>query len=70
MSPGLGVSGDCADCTNAGSRADCGALTAAGACAGTVLTWCFDGTATAVDCGTSGLACVADAVGAADCLAP
>jgi len=70
-SPGLGVSGDCSDCTMEGSRGACGAVTAAGTCAGTVLTWCFDGTATAVDCATSGLACAADASGAgADCRAP
>jgi hypothetical protein len=71
MSPGLGVSGDCSDCPMPSSRGDCGALSAAGICEGTVLTWCFDGTATAVDCATSGLTCVADAAGAgADCRDP
>jgi hypothetical protein len=70
-SPGRSVSGDCADCTAASSRGDCGALTAAGACDGTVLTWCFDGTATAVDCTTSGLTCAPDlAGGGADCRDP
>jgi D-alanyl-D-alanine carboxypeptidase len=71
MSPGLGVFGDCSDCTLPSSRADCGALTLAGRCDGNVLAWCFDGTATAVDCAVSGLACAADpADTGADCVDP
>jgi hypothetical protein len=70
MSPGLGVSGDCSDCPFAGSRGDCGALTVAGECDGSVLTWCFDGTATAVDCTTSDLACAVDAAGAGAACGP
>ena len=70
MTPGLGVSGDCADCPMESSRSDCGAasVTAAGACAADVLTWCFDGAVAAVDCTTSGLTCVMGAAGeGADC---
>lgn len=55
--PGLGVSGDCADCPDALSRARCGPLTVAGTCQGTVLAWCFDGAANAVDCSQSHEAC-------------
>jgi LAS superfamily LD-carboxypeptidase LdcB len=66
--PGLGVSGDCSDCTLPASRSDCATVTAAGRCDGAVLTWCFEGTATAaVDCGVSGLICGTDATGTADC---
>jgi len=68
MTPGLGVSGDCSDCTMDGSRSSCDALSADGICNATVLTWCFDGAVAAVDCTTSGLACVSDAAtGSADC---
>ncbi len=73
LTPGLGVSGDCADCPLESSRSDCGAasVTAAGMCAASVLTWCFDGAVTAVDCTTSGLVCGADAAGTgADCRDP
>jgi len=55
--PGLGVSGDCADCPDALSRARCGRLTVAGTCEGTVLSWCFDGAANAVDCSQSHEVC-------------
>jgi hypothetical protein len=66
--PGLGVSGDCADCPLEASRSDCGALTPAGACAASVLTWCFDGAVAAVDCATSGLVCATDPAGtSSDC---
>ena len=66
--PGLGVSGDCSDCTMPASRSDCTGLTAAGRCDDAVLTWCFDGTAAgAVDCAVSGLICGTDATGTADC---
>jgi len=61
--PDLGVSGDCGDCPLPSSRGDCGALTPEGVCDASVLTWCFDGTATAVDCTASGLTCVIDAGG-------
>jgi hypothetical protein len=37
------------------------ALSPSGICRGTVVDWCFDGTATAVDCAASSLACVPDA---------
>jgi hypothetical protein len=71
MTPGLGVSGDCADCPFEASRSDCGALTAAGACEGSVLTWCFDGAIAAVDCTTSGLVCATAAAGpSSDCSDP
>jgi len=66
--PGLGVSGDCSDCTSPGSRSDCTDLTAAGRCDSAVLVWCFDGTAAAaVDCSVSGLICGTDATGTAGC---
>jgi LAS superfamily LD-carboxypeptidase LdcB len=68
--PGLGVSGDCQDCTLPASRSDCADVTPAGRCDGTVLAWCFDGAAAAVDCGVSGLACEVDAAGSADCADP
>jgi len=55
--PGLGVSGDCADCPDALSRARCGALTPAGTCQGTVLSWCYEGAANAVDCSQSNEVC-------------
>jgi hypothetical protein len=71
LSPGLGVSGDCADCPLDSSRGHCGALTAAGVCEANVLRWCFDGAAAAVDCAASGLVCAPDAAGAgADCSDP
>ena len=73
MTPGLGVSGDCADCPLDSSRSDCTAVTAAGACDANVLRWCFDGAAAAVDCTTSSLVCAADAAGqgaGADCVTP
>ena len=68
VSPGLGISGDCADCPLDSSRGDCGALTPAGVCEANVLRWCFDGAAAAVACTASGLACVLDPAGpGADC---
>jgi len=68
--PDLGVSGDCADCPDALSRARCGRLTAAGICQGTVFSWCYDGAANAVDCGQSHEICrVASATGEAMCAA-
>jgi hypothetical protein len=71
MTPDLGVSGDCADCPMPSSRSDCAAVTTAGACTGTVLTWCFDGASAAVDCASSGLVCGPDATGqGADCVDP
>jgi len=68
--PELGRSGDCGDCPLPGSREDCGDATAAGRCDGSVLTWCFAGTRTAIDCGPSGLACGADPAGGATCVDP
>ncbi len=55
--PELGLSGDCADCPDALSRTRCGALTSAGSCQGTVLAWCYDGAANAVDCSQSDEIC-------------
>jgi LAS superfamily LD-carboxypeptidase LdcB len=55
--PDLGVSGNCADCPDALSRARCGALTPAGVCEGPVLSWCYDGAANAVDCSLSDEIC-------------
>lgn len=70
-SPGLGVSGDCHDCPLDSSHSDCAALTPAGICDGTVLRWCFDGAAGAVDCTTSGLVCAVDlSATSADCIDP
>ena len=51
--PELGESGSCEDCPAAISRKACGEITAAGACEGTVLTWCYDGALAAVDCAVS-----------------
>lgn len=61
--PGAGVSGNCADCPDALSRARCGTLTAAGTCDGTVFSWCYDGAANAVDCSQSNEVCVTAADG-------
>ncbi len=55
--PGLGLSGDCADCPDPLSRARCGSLTPGGICRGTVLSWCYDGAANAVDCSQSHEVC-------------
>jgi hypothetical protein len=55
--PELGASGDCADCPAAVSRARCAAVTAAGDCHGSVLTWCYDGALAAVDCTVSNQTC-------------
>lgn len=63
--PGLGASGDCADCPLGSSRSDCSALTDAGTCEAQVLRWCFSGAAGAVDCAASGLSCEAG-----DCVVP
>ncbi|HEY7372120.1 MAG TPA: M15 family metallopeptidase [Polyangia bacterium] len=68
-SPERGVSGDCSDCPLAGSRGACDGVSADGLCDATVLTWCFEGTLTQVDCTTSGLACEPDpATDGATCL--
>jgi len=70
--PDRGLSGDCSDCPLASSRGACDGVpgvSAEGMCDASVLTWCFDGTLTEVDCTTSGLACQADAAsGGANCL--
>jgi hypothetical protein len=66
--PALGESGGCADCPAAISRRACGAVTTAGACQGTVLTWCYDGALAAVDCAVSEQTCgAATATGPANC---
>jgi hypothetical protein len=62
--------GDCGDCPEAVSRSDCEGLDAAGRCDGEVLRWCFDGSAAAVDCTTTGLVCEENAGGEADCAPP
>jgi len=70
--PDRGMSGDCSDCPLASSRGACDGVpgvSAEGMCDASVLTWCFDGTLTEVDCTTSGLTCEADAAsGGANCL--
>jgi LAS superfamily LD-carboxypeptidase LdcB len=67
--PDLGVSGNCADCPDPLSRARCGALTPAGGCQGSVLSWCYDGAANAVDCSVSKEVCrPADHAGDATCV--
>ena len=68
--PELGRFGDCRDCPLPGSREACGDATAAGRCDGPVLTWCFEGTLTAIDCTPSGLACGGDLAGGATCVDP
>jgi D-alanyl-D-alanine carboxypeptidase len=69
--PELGESGRCQNCPAAISRKGCGKITEAGACEGTVLTWCYDGALAAVDCAVSEQPCVAAAAGArADCGPP
>jgi hypothetical protein len=55
--PALGEFGDCGDCPSAVSRARCGAVTTAGDCRGTVITWCYDGALAAVDCAVSNQTC-------------
>jgi len=69
--PELGESGTCADCPAAISRKACGAITPAGVCQGTVLTWCYDGALAAVDCAVSEQVCASGAADRpADCQAP
>ncbi len=67
--PDLGTSGSCARCPAPASQATCGAITSAGLCQGTVLTWCYEGALATVDCASSKQACgpVGDR-GAHDCL--
>ena len=55
--PELGESGSCDDCPAPASRKACGAITAAGTCAGTVLQWCYDGALASVDCAASKQRC-------------
>jgi LAS superfamily LD-carboxypeptidase LdcB len=55
--PELGASGSCADCPLAVSRAPCGRVTAAGACQGSVLTWCYGDALAGVDCAASKQTC-------------
>jgi zinc D-Ala-D-Ala carboxypeptidase len=67
--PELGVSGACDDCPSDASRAACGAVTAAGRCAGDVLEWCYDGALAAVHCGALRARCGASAdTGQHDCV--
>ncbi len=69
--PELGESGTCGDCPAAISRKACGAITPAGVCQGTVLTWCYDGALAAVDCAVSEQSCgSATADTPADCHTP
>ena len=62
--PDLGESGGCDDCPAALSRTRCGAVSAAGDCRGTVLTWCYDGALAAVDCAVSNQTCAREPDGA------
>lgn len=55
--PSLGESGSCSDCPSPASRADCGAVTAGGQCQGSVLSFCYDGVLTSVDCALSAETC-------------
>jgi hypothetical protein len=55
--PKQGRSGRCEDCPAAASREPCRGLDARGRCEGSVLRWCFEGVATAVDCSTSERRC-------------
>ena len=66
--PELGESGGCGDCPSPDSRAPCGEVTESGVCAGTVLTWCYGGTLTSVDCAATQQTCgESPETGAADC---
>jgi zinc D-Ala-D-Ala carboxypeptidase len=66
--PEMGESGSCRDCPAAVSRKACGAVTTAGSCQGTVLTWCYDGALASVDCSVSEQTCAAaGGDGEADC---
>jgi zinc D-Ala-D-Ala carboxypeptidase len=55
--PELGEWGDCQDCPLPASRARCGAVTTAGFCQGSLLTWCYDGALATVDCAASRQRC-------------
>jgi D-alanyl-D-alanine carboxypeptidase len=55
--PSLGESGSCGDCPSPASRAACGSVTAQGQCQGSVLSYCYEGVLTSVDCGLSGETC-------------
>jgi hypothetical protein len=57
--PELGVSGSCADCPARARRKPCGAVTAAGACKGPLLSWCYEGALATVDCSAFGQRCTA-----------
>jgi LAS superfamily LD-carboxypeptidase LdcB len=59
--------GDCGDCPDAQSRSACGDLDTAGICDGSVLRFCVDGAAGAVDCALTGLSCSVDGLGDAAC---
>ncbi|HEY2408956.1 MAG TPA: M15 family metallopeptidase [Polyangiaceae bacterium] len=65
--PSLGRGGDCASCRDAASNEAC-SDDAAGECADTLLSWCFDGTETRVDCAASSLRCDSGADGTAACV--
>jgi zinc D-Ala-D-Ala carboxypeptidase len=66
--PELGESGPCDRCPEPASQTRCQQVTAAGACEGTVLTWCYDGALATVDCASSGQTCGRSDSGAHDCL--
>jgi D-alanyl-D-alanine carboxypeptidase len=57
--PDLGVSGTCGDCPARARRKPCGAVTAAGACRGPLLSWCYEGALATVDCSAFSQKCVA-----------
>ncbi len=60
----LGESGDCSDCPLEASHDDCGGLDSAGRCEGNVMRWCFQGTASSVDCAANHRTCVQKSGGA------
>jgi len=57
--PDLGVSGSCGDCPARAHRKPCGPVTAAGACKGPLLSWCYEGALATVDCSAFAQKCVA-----------
>jgi D-alanyl-D-alanine carboxypeptidase len=61
--PDLGVSGSCEDCPARARRKPCGAITAAGACRGPLLSWCYEGALATVDCSAFGQRCTAAGAG-------
>jgi D-alanyl-D-alanine carboxypeptidase len=65
--PALGVSGSCEDCPARARRKPCGKITAAGACKGVLLSWCYEGALATVDCSAFSQRCEATGAGEFDC---